>query len=368
MVNSTPNPIKNYYIAYFDILGYKDFFSTNPEKAPEFLNVIHNAIHHAADIFSSINQSPLASAYGKIDIKVKIFSDNFLLCLEETDDVIESVRIITLLKCVADIQRTFVTEYGLFVRGGITKGLLSFHDDYVFGDGLIKVVLMENNAKYPRIVVDPQIGESLLINRLFSDEDTARALEIERRVLNQENPTNEELFFYQSTFNKGRMQIIILKFAQALIFQWADQAVVLNYLYQVQDYPPIPTEELKQFAELMKQISPYDYEKILQAIGDIEKNANNQGADYFDKILITHKEAVEKQLKKFGNNRDLPVENIREAELRESILRKYVWVMAYHNLVCVAYQRPQHKILTSCNCDTRFLKMTIEVLEDETGI
>ena len=29
-------PLKKYYIAYFDVLGYKDFFKTQPDKVETF--------------------------------------------------------------------------------------------------------------------------------------------------------------------------------------------------------------------------------------------------------------------------------------------------------------------------------------------
>ena len=37
MEKKNPNPIKSYYIAYFDILGYKEFFQDNPDKVSSFL-------------------------------------------------------------------------------------------------------------------------------------------------------------------------------------------------------------------------------------------------------------------------------------------------------------------------------------------
>ena len=37
-------PIKEYYIAYFDLLGYKVFFQNHPNEAENFLQVIHEAI------------------------------------------------------------------------------------------------------------------------------------------------------------------------------------------------------------------------------------------------------------------------------------------------------------------------------------
>lgn len=74
---------------------------------------------------------------------------------------------------------------------------------------------------------------------------------------------------------------------------------------------------------------------------------------------------VEERLKEFGSNADIPNGEIRKAEEREKTLRKYIWVMAFHNLVCGVYKKPEYIILTHCNCDSRFLKMTIEVLKEE---
>ena len=74
---------------------------------------------------------------------------------------------------------------------------------------------------------------------------------------------------------------------------------------------------------------------------------------------------VEERLKEFGSIADIPNGEIRKAEEREKTLRKYIWVMAFHNLVCGVYKKPEYIILTHCNCDSRFLKMTIEVLKEE---
>lgn len=143
VANSKPNPINEYYIAYFDILGYKEFFETQPEKVADFLQMIHDVIQRTNGHIRIANQSVIASVYGNINVKIRVFSDNFLLCLETSDNTNEPIRILAFLKIIADIQRGFVTEYGLFVRGGVTKGNLSFNDDYVFGSGLIEAVSME---------------------------------------------------------------------------------------------------------------------------------------------------------------------------------------------------------------------------------
>lgn len=131
MNNQTANPIKEYYIAYFDILGYQAFFKETPEKANEFFNTIHLVITNTINYVQSFNVFPLTSQFTNIHIQSKIFSDNILLCIEVGNDIAkEKLRVITFMGIISEIQRKFITEYDLFLRGGFTKGTMSINDDY----------------------------------------------------------------------------------------------------------------------------------------------------------------------------------------------------------------------------------------------
>ena len=71
--------------------------------------------------------------------------------METGESSYEPVRVLTFLQDVSDIQRGFIAGYGLFLRGGIKRGTLSVNSDYIFGQGLIDVVEIEENiAIYPR--------------------------------------------------------------------------------------------------------------------------------------------------------------------------------------------------------------------------
>ena len=83
MVNTEPTPIKSYYIAYFDILGYRQFFDSNPDKVPNFLKIIHAGIQGTISKITGANQSVLAASIASMNIEIRVFSDNILLCLEE---------------------------------------------------------------------------------------------------------------------------------------------------------------------------------------------------------------------------------------------------------------------------------------------
>ena len=73
--NQTADPIKEFYIAYFDILGYQAFFKETPERANEFLNTIHSVIANTVNYVQSFNDSVFTSQFANMRIQSKIFSD-----------------------------------------------------------------------------------------------------------------------------------------------------------------------------------------------------------------------------------------------------------------------------------------------------
>ena len=94
MVNYEPKPIKSYYIAYLDILGYREFFHNYPDKTAEFLQMIHASIQGTINKITGANQSVLAASIASMNIEVKVFSDNILICLEELESPFERVRLL----------------------------------------------------------------------------------------------------------------------------------------------------------------------------------------------------------------------------------------------------------------------------------
>lgn len=353
MSNSSPNPIKDYYIAYFDILGYKAFFENHAEKVTDFQSMIHECVQQTLSSVSQNNQSKIAGDYGNIKINMKIFSDCFLLCMETSDMPTEPVRIMAFLQTIADIQLRFVNGYGLFVRGGIVIGKMSYNDDYVFGKGVIEAVTKEGEAQYPRIVIDKILVDKLTNYPQSTQEDNNRAFEIKKRYLANENITEDERLFYNQWYSRLQLNYAIQQAVPRLIISWPDDFYCLCYLTKIQLQDFIDEQLAQEVMRLIEQISPEDGKIIHQPIPTI------------DQILLRHKEVVEEQLKKYGSNADISNGEIRKADEREKTLRKYIWVMAFHNLVCGVYQKPEYIILARCNCDARFLKTTIEVLKEE---
>jgi hypothetical protein len=100
-----------------------------------------------------------------IDIKRKIFSDNFIIAIQKDngDDISESIKR-TLVVEIASFVQCISYKYGLLTRGSIAIGDLFINENFVCGKVLVDAYCLESEiAIYPRIVIKEQ-DASLLLN------------------------------------------------------------------------------------------------------------------------------------------------------------------------------------------------------------
>lgn len=355
--NKEAEPIKEYYIAYFDLLGYKEFFRRYPENVGDFLQDIHNAISGTKDYIQGINESFVGSKIGKLEIKTKLFSDNILLCIEKENGQIDYPRFIAFLTIVADIQRNFILKHGLFLRGGITIGTLSFNEDYVFGQGLIDVVALESDATYPRIVIGEKAKQYIFQPHFVRQDDLDRACDIEKRAHEGENITDEELAFCNLIKPAVDIERFYLQWRDYLLWQAFDGTISLNYLYYPDIKNMVGPSTMNYLLELLKGLAPSDYQKLT--------NSNPDQKQWLER----HKYCITQKIKEFGNYEDIEATEAgaKDAEKREYILKKYLWVLMFHNHMCLRYQIPECRIQSGSTCDVRFIRLTVEIFDGNTS-
>lgn len=346
-------PIKEYYIAYFDLLGYKRFFETHLDKVETFLKAIHEAIQNVKEYIEEAHSSPIVGGLGHISIRTKVFSDNILLCLETGTTPLEYPRFLTFMAIVADIQRNFILQYALFLRGGITIGKLSFNDDFIFGQGLIDAVALEEKAVYPRIIIGSGVMDYVLQTHFVKPEDLRRACEIENRAHAGEGVSDEELEFYNAILPVVNAENFYLKWRDVLILKTADNVIVLNYLYCFDMNKVVDRITMERVLELVKTLFPDDYQRVGQ--GGIDQK----------RLLEQHRIHILQKINEFGRYDDLDSSDIEEARQREYILKKYIWVVSFHNYVCEIYNLPECMIAACSACDIRFMRMTLNIIEDK---
>ena len=353
--NKQVEPIKEYYIAYFDLLGYKKFFQSYPDKVENFLQIIHEAISNTKNYIQEVSTSPIGGELGKLFIQTKVFSDNILLCLEIGTTPMEYPRFLAFLTIVADIQRNFILQYGLFLRGGVTIGNLSFNDDFIFGQGLIDAVALEEAAIYPRIIMGQAVLDYVQQLHFVQQDDLKRACDIENRVHSGEYISDEESAFYNSTLSAINIEKLYLQLRNNLLFPITDGAVSLNYMYLPNINNMLDQSAMEQVLNFIKIYSPNDYQRL----SNLNPNQKQR--------LEQHRFHIIQKIKEFGQYDDLDVssnDGIKEASLREHILKKYLWALMFHNYICTIYHLPEFMIKSGSTCDIRFMRMTAEIFED----
>lgn len=129
------------YIAFIDVLGFKNLvFGHEHEK----LNMYFNTIDR---IVSEINKD------SKSNLESLIVSDSIIFLAPLTKEAFTA-----LVKAIGDIQTTLLFE-DIWLRGGISFGKVCFDKalNVVVGEGLINAYLLEQQAKFPRIIIDMKI-------------------------------------------------------------------------------------------------------------------------------------------------------------------------------------------------------------------
>ena len=116
----------------------------------------------------------------------------------------------------------------------------------------------------------------------------------------------------------------------------------------------VSTENLSNILSKLKQISPNVFEIMNGSLPDISNNIDN--------MLSKHKKCVEEQIKKHGDYIDIGLNEREKALQRERVLKKYVWVMKYHNDMCCRYNKMQYFINSTANCDAKFMLLKVNVL------
>ena len=344
--------LKEYYIAYFDILGYKELLKNNFDIMNKLLDIIHSVISGTKNYVNEINASPLVSVVANVNIQYKAFSDNILLCLEKTSSALEINRLLIFLSSVADIQQKCSVQYGLFIRGGITQGPLAISDDFVFGQGLINVVEMESSAIYPRIILS-QIIVDYLKQIKFDKGDLNFALSFENRK-DKDNITDDERKRYQEVLSQYKRYAFYKNWSNTITWENPDGYLSLSYLYKPNFEHLISEKDLELIANLIQTKSPSDYAHFMSA-KDVK----------IEPILNIHKEILIGKLQEYGVV-DSKSTDLSALKNREHILKKYLWVWLYHNSTCQRYQCYDYIIQLTFAPELFGFNLTAEIYNNST--
>ena len=310
-----------YYVAYFDVLGYKEAFKKSEDISAKLIESIESSIDLMKKIVS-IHNTTFGELTEKVpEIEYKVFSDNVLICYKEMKDDLSTLSLVSFLRLVATIQRIFFEGYHLIVRGGITKGHLYLTKDFVGGKALIDAVELESTAVYPRIVVDDCILSDL-------------------------NPKIQNVFLKK--FIETPCQDLLVKSTD-------DDKFFLNYIISYNPWIMFPKEDSQS-----ESIESFEELEKLNREGRLRLPIYNpESLKEIYVILKKHKDFVENKVIEFSQSSN---DEIKEAK-RLKILKKYLWLVSFHNKICdhVLYKMLQLKISLKSEFNEQTLAFGVSV-------
>ncbi len=277
-----------HFVAFLDILGYKDYFESDKNDTDKFLDLIESAID---EITKGIKTFATSLKY-EFDPIVRLFSDNILIaikCNKKNEDNVQPF--LHLIKLIAIIQTSFILRYGLFLRGGVSKGLFFANDKFVFGKGLVNAYSYEQQAVYPKIMID--------------------SAEI-RKILNMSKETFEKIM----KDNAG-------KILSRIIARDSDQQYFVNYL-KVSQGDSIEDDFFKKEAIFTQRAQCMLFDPI-----------QNQRIFY---DLYNHKVVLVAKINEYGCCTDIINQkkwSMNDIDLRRKVQMKYMWAVEYHNESCI---------------------------------
>lgn len=141
------------YIAFLDIIGFKNL-------------VVENSCRQIVQLFQNI-KNPISKMYlgtsMEIDVsevKIKVMSDSicFHIATNKSYALLSIVAV-----CQAFQSELLDLDTPIILRGALIRGYLYQDGDITFGPGLTEAYLLEENkAKYPRIIIQQNILDSLI--------------------------------------------------------------------------------------------------------------------------------------------------------------------------------------------------------------
>lgn len=128
------------YVAYLDVLGFKEL-------------VFKKRINELETYFHTINETLIRIADSKKNVDSLLVSDSIILITSNTKDDFKM-----LLQAIQTIQARLAIK-DIWVRGAVSFGEVYFDKDsnLIVGKGLVNAYLLEQEAKFPRVIIDPII-------------------------------------------------------------------------------------------------------------------------------------------------------------------------------------------------------------------
>lgn len=322
---------QNYYVAYFDVLGYKEYFKQDTTQILNFTKNLHSAINDTKNSLQALTKSVLLDHLGNLKIYHTIFSDNIVIYMQATNLPFEKIQLLTFLTTICDIQRGFIHDYGLLLRGSVTMGPFLATNDYIAGQALIDVVEAEKTAIFPRITIQPPIIKIIAENDYCNLAEKRQEIQqIDENFTNTGNTTNEDIQKWKQYIELMDWETGNKKWYRGISCKLSDNdEPFLNYLYflSVTEIYPTIEQQAPTMLPLLEKISPFDSHTLKQ---ELEAAPLERTRSFMKK----HQQFLQASFNQYCHYHDINYTCPEHIKARKHIIKKYTWLGYYHNLRC----------------------------------
>lgn len=144
---------QNYYVAFLDILGFKEIVKSNEFKEINafigkydkeyLLKLLNYGLNDVSEDDPATNS-----------LKIVQFSDSIVISVLSNTDYSFDILLLVLRDLIADC----LLNHNILLRGGIAEGNFYINDNKLFGTALNKAYNLENSsAVYPRIIFTKEL-------------------------------------------------------------------------------------------------------------------------------------------------------------------------------------------------------------------
>ena len=145
-----------YVVGLLDILGTKEKLK-NATSELRFIN----SLNRNYLFLDFLKTSGMGNFIIQDNVIIRIYSDNIIFAQKSTCASAPFFDF-NIIRLYMAFFQLYLLSSGLFSRGFITQGKLFINDSFIIGSALVKVHEAEKEiAKYPRVVIDPQLMQLL---------------------------------------------------------------------------------------------------------------------------------------------------------------------------------------------------------------
>lgn len=160
---SEPNQYSLRYVAFLDVLGFKEIIRSNNSEWVK--TNIYDEARRMDILFKTGLYSRVLPETSYRELEFVFISDSFIISIPTT---VERSLEVLIVSCLL-LQQFFIkAKRPILLRGGISKGEFYHFKEITFGPALVDAYLLEKNKSiYPRIVID----EALQVPELCTGKD-----------------------------------------------------------------------------------------------------------------------------------------------------------------------------------------------------